>query len=97
MTQPVVSRDPETREPMIYCAPCQVFHLLPLQPLPGDRQQQNWGWDGNTERPTFYPMGLFKLHTFHRCHFQILDGMIIYQPDCTHSYAGQTHLLRPPP
>lgn len=93
----VVRLDPDTREPMIYCKPCGVFHLLPLRPLPGDLQYQRWGWDGNVDEPTFYPSGLFKLRKGHRCHFQVVQGQVIYQPDCTHAYAGQTHQLMPPP
>lgn len=59
-----------------------------------------WGFNGDTDRPTFtpsihvHPHGYFdknnETRQSPRCHSFVTDGRIQFLADCTHPLAGQT-------
>lgn len=85
------------------CIPSEASHVMinkrgPFtnQLLPviqkGSRDAQPspvWSWNGDTEKPTLKPSVLTWTDT-DRCHTWITDGKVIYLPDCSHEFAGQT-------
>lgn len=86
------------------CPGCDDFHAVAVGNGPGPR----WGWNGDSERPTFSPSVLvtypanpnagedFKeWRTERRCHSFVRDGQIQFLSDCTHPLAGQTVPLPP--
>ena len=52
-----------------------------------------WGWNGDTERPTFAP-SLLTRHNIagrdHVCHAFVTEGEWMYLDDSTHDLAGQS-------
>ncbi len=51
-----------------------------------------WGWNGDTERPTFAPSLLTRISLTDGeriCHSFVTEGEWIYLDDCTHALAGQ--------
>lgn len=71
-------------------------HELPVQPMPHDPQKQGWGFNFDTEAPTFTPSILAR-YDYNRegkpqsvCHCFVTDGAIRFLSDCTHALAGQT-------
>lgn len=51
-----------------------------------------WGWNGDTERPTFTPSLLTRFTMAgqeHVCHSFVTDGVWNYLGDCTHDRANQ--------
>jgi Family of unknown function (DUF6527) len=49
-----------------------------------------WDWNGSVSWPTFYPSYRMRLDGGTCCHFFVTDGRIAFEPDSTHSLAGQT-------
>jgi len=66
--------------------------ILPVQ-IKGTRAGTgNWTWNGDVDRPTLKPSILndFRPHDPLVNHIFITDGQVIFLPDCTHEFAGQT-------
>lgn len=79
-----------------FCPGCGSAHTI-------NTNEGGWGWNGDTERPTFTPSVLvtwpanpdaderFKeWRTERRCHSFVTDGFIQFLADSTHDLAGQT-------
>lgn len=73
------------------CPGCKMLHGVNIHRpnIPA------WGWDGNTEAPTFSPSilvtgtwGMDRVER--RCHSFVKNGKIEFLGDCTHDLAGQT-------
>lgn len=72
------------------CSGCGELHQIKIGVGPGMR----WGWDGNSERPTFWPS--IRMNTDqHLCHAYVSGGNLLYLSECTHNMAGQTVPLPP--
>lgn len=89
---------PPRFQPAIYCQPCGVWHEFDMVPDHLDNQGQQWLWNGDRVKPTFWPCWKGRIISANLgksviCHFEVKDGNIIYRPDTDHSYAGQTHSL----
>lgn len=84
-----------------WCPGCRDAHQIQIGTGPGPR----WGWNGNTERPTFTPSVLVtwsmpsdnpaefddtSKDVKKVCHSFVTDGQIQFLGDCTHALAGQT-------
>lgn len=72
-----------------FCPACDCYHVVWVKP-PG---QTLWTFKGTMERPTFEPSlritgGPEGARTV--CHFVVTDGVLHFQPDCTHSLAGKS-------
>ena len=72
----------------IKCPACNMIHLVPAKA---------WKWNGSFEKPTLDPS--IKLtwdwgeeHIGKICHFHIIDGVIIFHDDCTHTLRGPHQL-----
>lgn len=99
---------------VFHCIACRYDHHLriavsPDRPPPawdpGRKEWPLWGFNGNTEAPTFTP-SLLIFHTRGHyddkgvwipgperivdCHLIITDGQIQYCSDCPHDYKGKT-------
>lgn len=66
------------------CPGCRTIHPLSL----GADRAPRWDWNGDIERPTFFPSVLVGRPTV--CHSFITDGKIQFLKDCTHALAGET-------
>lgn len=77
---------------LVYCPACGFGHFFNVE-KPGPNGQQ-WTFNGNLEKPTFYPSMLI-LPPAKRCHSFVRNGRIEYLSDCEHKYAGQTLDLEP--
>lgn len=67
-----------------WCPGCKEAHILP---------DAGWRFDGNLERPTFYPS--FKHEGWVGgkvgvCHYILTAGRLQFQSDCTHELANTT-------
>ncbi len=78
-----------------YKCPCGHTHCIPVVdgPPPADKQHV-WGWNGNTEKPTFKP----SIRTWRddkdgktiwQCHSNVIDGIAQFCGDSTHEHAGK--------
>lgn len=76
------------------CLGCDTEHHIQH----GAEDGPNWGWNGDTERPTFTPSVLVTYSGQDAgippappavCHSFVTDGQIQYLGDCTHHLAGQ--------
>lgn len=77
-----------------WCPACKRLHGYAVeQPFPSNNAC--WTFDGNGDCPSFQPSmnigsGPFPDGRIERCHYFVTAGMIQYQADCTHEFAGQT-------
>ncbi len=74
------------------CPACKISHAILTACQ--DQGPPVWEFNGDLERPTFYPAVLAPTHDEATgevtiCHFYVEDGRIRYLPDCTHSLVGQ--------
>lgn len=87
----------------IWCQGCKCAHFFPVEN--GKQGQKVWGFNGNTERPTFTPS---LRHYYNRpasheeagigkagqevttCHIIVTDGKIQFCSDCPFEQKGQT-------
>lgn len=83
-----------------WCPGCDGAHQIQHGDGPGPR----WGWNGDTERPTFTPSVLVRYDGADAdmpdglpsvCHCFVIDGQIQFLGDCTHQLAGQTVPIPP--
>jgi len=74
------------------CPGCNQLHWIVV----GDDGHR---WDGDLERPTFWPKfqnmstgySPMDKQQFHRhCSYYIVGGVIQFDADCTHPYAGKS-------
>lgn len=79
-----------------YCPGCECNHEVytNMQYSSGPL----WEWNGSTEKPTFRPgmIGEGKNFTgiqLTYCRHKIVDGFIIFHPDCSHQLAGKRIML----
>ena len=68
------------------CPACLHAHGFP--------NDGRWTFNGDIYKPTFTPSLICKFTTNagaveHCCHSFVTDGMIHFQGDCTHAFAGQ--------
>jgi len=75
---------------MYWCPGCQMRHPVYIAKPEHNPDQDVWTWNGDVEKPTFYPSLNISLGPEKRCHFFIRDGMIIYMGDSTHELKNQT-------
>lgn len=80
-----IKQEGQAGEYIHYCPGCNCLHMI------NTAEKNSWGaiwsFDMNFEKPTFHPsVNLGPA----RCHYNITNGLIIFHPDCTHSFAGQT-------
>ena len=68
---------------LIECPGCNMGHLF----------DSRWGFNGNTEEPTFTPSMLSKTPDGGICHSFVTKGNIKFLNDCTHKLKGQTVAL----
>lgn len=65
---------------MLWCPGCDELHQIDNQ----------WTFNGDTERPTFGPSILVSGPGLpERCHSFLVDGIWQFLSDCTHALAGQ--------
>lgn len=58
--------------------------------------KQEWGFDGNMEKPTFTPSLLRYAHTGSpQCHLFLKNGILEFLSDCQHELAGKSVPLEP--
>lgn len=65
-----------------WCPACEINHIVP----------NRWDFNGNIDKPTFAPsvrqsFGPPDDRTV--CHYHIVDGVIDFADDCTHSMRGK--------
>jgi hypothetical protein len=72
-----------------WCPACNRPHEIHMR---GSSQQRRlrWDWNDNTARPTFWPALLVERGDGAVCHYQIADGRIQFEEDCTHAMAGKS-------
>ncbi len=63
-----------------WCPACAELH---------DINDEQWKFNGDTEKPSFDPAVIFD-NGARRCHYRIKAGMIEYDADSTHSLRGKT-------
>lgn len=64
---------------------------MPIRCLPiviGSASGPNWGWNGDSDKPTLTPSILTKNHK-DVCHSFVKDGKVQFLDDSTHELAGQ--------
>lgn len=67
-----------------WCPGCDDAHRI----------DDTWGWNADTEKPTFTPSVLSEgSGNIPRCHSFITDGVAQFLQDSTHAMAGQTVAL----
>lgn len=76
----------------VECPACGISHAI--RTASQDDGAPVWTFNGDLERPTFYPAVLApsideSTGVATICHFYVEDGRIRYLPDCTHSLVGQ--------
>lgn len=64
-----------------WCPACQEAHVLPT----------TWSFNGDLERPTFDP-SFRHSHLNDVCHYNLVDGVLIFHDDCTHAVRGRVAL-----
>jgi hypothetical protein len=75
-----------------WCPGCGCAHHIAVdQPNPNGAV---WWFDRNLNKPSFSPSVFFQYHDqqgrpIGTCHYNLVAGLLAYQSDCTHSYAGQ--------
>ena len=73
------------------CPACGVSHAI--RTACQDEGAQVWEFNGDLERPTFYPAVLAPHQSdagdVTICHFYVEAGRIRYLPDCSHTMAGK--------
>ncbi len=70
----------------------EELHVLRVRP-DGVHDETSWGWNGDNESPSFAPSikvagGPKEKRTI--CHSWITNGMIRFEMDSTHAFAGKT-------
>ncbi len=87
--------DEETKQhTACYKCPCGKTHCIPVKDGPHIPGSRNWGWNGNTEKPTFIPSLLTwteddKGNKNWVCHSNVIDGVARFCGDSTHKFANQ--------
>jgi len=85
-----VTRDGVVLGYLIECPACGYGHFF----------DNRWTFNGDMNRPTFTPSMLvngdsrFVTPTTPRCHSFVIDGVIKFLSDCSHSMAGQEAELK---
>lgn len=73
-----------------HCPGCGHDHCFKV----GGPPDQNWGWNGSMNNPTFTPSLLVNRDMpQHRCHSYVTAGKIIFLADCWHGLRGKTMVL----
>lgn len=70
----------------IMCPGCGHLHAFYVSPF---YDQMVWGFNGNTDKPTFTP-SLLNENEIRRCHVIVTDGIANFCTDCSHGLAGQS-------
>lgn len=76
---------------LVECPGCGMLHGLYIRE--GDSPRPVWGWNGDTECPTFTPSLRVRYGNAkgeQTCHSFIRDGQWQFLGDCTHDLAGKT-------
>ena len=76
---------------IFYCPGCSEKHALYIRPN-SFRDGATWDFNGDLEKPAFYPSLLTIVEQSKRfkvCHLYVTDGKLQFLADCTHSLAGQ--------
>ena len=80
-----------------WCVACDQMHVIPT----GAPYKVHWTFDGNVEAPTFGPSVKITWGRGEQppliCHYFVRAGCIEYCSDSTHTLAGKTLPLTPPP
>lgn len=80
---------------MFWCPGCDGAHMVTVGDGPGPR----WGYNGNSDKPTFTPSVLVTYNGVDAgrdgappavCHSFVTEGQIRFLDDCSHAMAGQT-------
>jgi hypothetical protein len=75
---------------LFQCPGCDNLHCIRTKPATGSNQSC-WGYDGNTEKPTFSPSVLTcPDEPERRCHIFVKEGKIQYLSDCWHAMKNTT-------
>lgn len=91
---PMADKDGNTIGQSFECPGCGCYHGVWIRPNTNELGA-SWDWNGDSERPTFTPSILARVH-FNSdkpakiCHSFVIDGQIQFLNDCTHKLAGQT-------
>jgi hypothetical protein len=76
----------------------QVLFWCPGCDMPHAVDKEIWTWNGDLERPTFYPSVLVEGGTDEiRCHSFVTVGEIEFLHDCSHKLRGRRVMLPPWP
>lgn len=68
-----------------WCPGCKCAHRIQVQTIP-DNKEQSWQFNNDPINPTFTP----SIKIGDKCHYNIVDGLIIYHEECTHELMGKT-------
>lgn len=71
-----------------YCPGCKQYHSFVTERVSSGGPE--WSWNGDTEKPTFWPSLLVNGSNEKRCHSWVRDGRIEYLADCWHDMRGKT-------
>jgi hypothetical protein len=86
-TEPPIDGQPDYS---FWCPACRCAHAVWVHPP----NQCAWKFNGSLENPTFDPSLKITQPMHGRpdgvCHVVVTDGVLYFQPDCTHEMAGRT-------
>lgn len=74
-----------------WCPGCDQMHHIPVP---------RWEFNNDQEKPTFTPSVKITWGSAPGskcCHYNIINGGVVFHGDCTHALAGQTVPLPPIP
>lgn len=63
----------------LWCPACEDIHVI----------GEEWEFKGTLEKPTFHP-SVYRWEPEYICHFFIVEGQLLFLPDCSHKYADMT-------
>lgn len=84
-------------EPAHWCPACGELHGFHV--YTESYSGRRWIYNENAEKPTFSPShrivepSVRQGRPPHICHYELVDGKIVYADDCTHMLRGETILL----
>jgi hypothetical protein len=70
-----------------WCPGCNSYHGIwtdPEFPCEYNGKKSCWTFNGSQEKPHFHP----SINIVGQCHYYLHDGILKYQPDCKHKFAG---------
>lgn len=81
---------------LFWCPGCGMAHGVNV----GGGRGARWKWNEDRERPTFSPAVSVRFMRGRRmrvvtCHVNVVDGRLMFMPDCSHALAGQSIEMTP--